>query len=261
MKGIYALKSLFPQRLPSRQRQRGRAGQGIPQPEALEQRCLLAADLGGMADTLIETIDWQGQPVTARADAWIVRTSADQPTVLPHRPDWSLTPLGTGFYGLDAPGSSMADVLGWADSTRGVAYVEPDFAIRSAAIPNDPSYSRLWGLTNTGQSGGNVGADIDATTAWETTTGSDDVVIAVIDSGVDYTHPDLSGNIWINPGEIAGNGVDDDGNGYVDDVYGYDFHDYDADPMDDDGHVLEHTTGALKLPSRTDRPASTAARR
>ena len=233
--------SLFPRKRPCRRRYQRRPGGQRPSPlEQLERRCLLAADLG----TAESSIFWQGETVAAQSDSWIVRTEAGQPTVLAHLPDWQLTPLGTGFYGLHAPGASSTDVVGWAASTTGVAYVEPDYAISSSAVPNDPSFSRLWGLTNTGQSGGTAGADIDAATAWDTTTGSDDVVIAVIDSGVDYTHPDLAGNIWTNPGEIAGNGIDDDGNGYVDDIHGYDFYADDADPMDDDGHGT-HVAGTI----------------
>ncbi|HRF58965.1 MAG TPA: S8 family serine peptidase [Fimbriimonadaceae bacterium] len=103
-------------------------------------------------------------------------------------------------------------------------------------IPNDAKFSQLWGMRNTGQTGGTPGADIDATLAWQTITGSNTVKVAVIDTGTDYTHPDLAANAWINPGEIPGNLVDDDGNGYVDDVRGYDFVNNDGDPMDDNAH-------------------------
>ena len=71
-----------------------------------------------------------------------------------------------------------------------------------------------------------------------------DTLVAVIDTGIDYTHPDLAANIWTNPGEIAGNGVDDDGNGFVDDVHGYDFANDDGDPMDDHGHGT-HVAGTI----------------
>ena len=74
--------------------------------------------------------------------------------------------------------------------------------------------------------------------------GDKEVVVAVIDTGIDYNHPDLEGNIWINPGEIAGNNIDDDGNGYIDDVYGWDFCNNDNDPMDGDGHGT-HVGGTI----------------
>ena len=95
-------------------------------------------------------------------------------------------------------------------------------------------------MQNTGQTvngvTGTFDADIDANLAWNTSTGSDGVVVAIIDSGMDYLHPDLAANMWVNPGEIAGNGIDDDNNGYVDDINGYDFVSGDADPMDFVGH-------------------------
>src|SRR5262249_48878129 len=106
------------------------------------------------------------------------------------------------------------------------------------------SFSSLWGLHNTGQTGGTPDADIDAPEAWDVTTGSSSVVVAVIDTGVDYTHPDLAANIWTNAGEVPGNGVDDDHNGYVDDVHGYDFVNNDGDPMDDHFHGT-HVAGTI----------------
>ncbi len=111
-------------------------------------------------------------------------------------------------------------------------------------LPNDPSFGSLWGLDNTGQDGGTADADIDAPEAWILQTGSSDVVVAVIDTGVDYNHQDLAPNIWTNPGEIPGNNLDDDGNGFVDDVHGYDFVNNDADPMDDQSHG-SHCSGTI----------------
>jgi len=101
------------------------------------------------------------------------------------------------------------------------------------AVPTDPYYNQLWGMDS-----------IDAPEAWSITTGSSSVVVAVIDTGVDYTHVDLAANIWTNPGEIAGNGIDDDGNGFVDDVHGYDFVNNDGDPMDDNSHGT-HVSGTI----------------
>ncbi|MFM8538294.1 MAG: S8 family serine peptidase, partial [Planctomycetaceae bacterium] len=100
----------------------------------------------------------------------------------------------------------------------------PDFQIDASLTPNDPLYGSLYGLHNTGQSGGTAGADIDAAAAWDVSTGSRDVVVAVIDEGIDFSHGDLAANMWTNPAEIPGNGVDDDANGFIDDVHGFDFH-------------------------------------
>ncbi|MBP0018453.1 MAG: S8 family serine peptidase [Cyanobacteria bacterium SBLK] len=109
---------------------------------------------------------------------------------------------------------------------------------------NDPSFNRLWGLNNTGQTGGRFDADIDAPEAWQHQKGSKSVVVAVIDTGGDYRHQDLAANTWRNTREIAGNGIDDDRNGFVDDVYGYDFRNNDGDPMDDHGHGT-HVAGTI----------------
>ena len=87
-------------------------------------------------------------------------------------------------------------------------------------------------------------ANIKAPGAWGATTGKPELVVAIIDTGIDYTHPDLAANIWTNPGETAGDGKDNDGNGYVDDVHGYDFANNDGDPMDDHFHGT-HTAGTV----------------
>jgi len=90
---------------------------------------------------------------------------------------------------------------------------------------NDPRYDEQWHYHNTGQTGGTEDADIDLPEAWEVETGNSEVIVAIEDQGVDYDHPDLKGNMWVNEGETPGNGVDDDNNGYVDDYYGYNFGD------------------------------------
>src|SRR5919198_1349301 len=103
-------------------------------------------------------------------------------------------------------------------------------AVRAQELPDDPMVSRQWALV-----GGN-GAD--APDAWDQVTGGP-VTVAVVDSGLDMTHPDLAANVWTNPGEVPGNGIDDDGDGYVDDVHGWDFVNDDGDPTDDAGHGTE----------------------
>jgi subtilisin family serine protease len=151
-----------------------------------------------------------------------------------------------------APGTTARTIRTLNRDSR-VAYAEPNFILHAAdVIPNDPFFSRLWGLHNTGQTvnwtAGTPDADIDAPEAWSVSTGSSDVVVAVIDTGVDTAHPDLAPNIWVNAGEdCAGcrtNGLDDDGNGYVDDWRGWDFANGDNDPTDDNGHGT-HVAGTV----------------
>ncbi|MCL1035866.1 S8 family serine peptidase [Shewanella submarina] len=125
-----------------------------------------------------------------------------------------------------------------------VKYAEPNYIYRAIGTPDDPRYPEMWGLNNTGQDGGTADADVDAPEAWDITTGDSDVVIAVIDTGVDYNHEDLSANMWVNPGEIAGNGIDDDGNGVVDDVHGFSALNDNGDPMDGNGHGT-HVAGTI----------------
>jgi subtilisin family serine protease len=122
--------------------------------------------------------------------------------------------------------------------------VEPDYIVFAMGNPpNDPSYASLWGLHNTGGSG-EEDADIDAPEAWDITTGSADVLVAVIDTGIDYNHEDLKDNIWTNPNEIAGDGIDNDNNGFIDDIHGWDFYSDDNDPIDSEGHGT-HCAGTI----------------
>ena len=131
------------------------------------------------------------------------------------------------------PGRTVEEAVAALEHNPNVLYVEPDYVVNAAAIPNDPSFGSLWGMAN-----------IRAPAAWDTTTGDRDVVVAIIDTGIDRTHPDLQGNLWTNPGEIANNGVDDDGNGYVDDLYGWDFAYNDNDPSDGNNHGT-HVAGTI----------------
>ena len=134
-----------------------------------------------------------------------------------------------------------------------VEFVEPDYRITldetpdQSVTPIDARFDSLVGLHNTGQDGGLADADIDAPEAWAIQTGSPETVIAVIDTGIDYNHPDLAANIWINEDEIPDNGIDDDNNGFIDDVRGWNFLDDNNDPMDKTGHgtKVAGTIGAI----------------
>ncbi|MBC20786.1 MAG: hypothetical protein CMJ74_11075 [Planctomycetaceae bacterium] len=146
-------------------------------------------------------------------------------------------------------GPSLHDAYSLWSSDPGIEYIGPNYEITDAqAQPNDELFDVMWGLDNTGQSGGSPDADIDAPEAWAMNTSIAEVVVGVIDSGIDYTHPDLAANIWTNPGEIPGNGIDDDGNGFIDDIHGWDFVDGDGDPMDGDGHGT-HVAGTIAAQS------------
>lgn len=162
------------------------------------------------------------------------------------------------------PEMPMKQVLHQLSQDQQIAYAEPNYIVRTADIkkdgqsavasgekivahqtkPNDLD-SRLWGLHNTGQNGGTANADINAPEAWAITAGSKNgPVMGVIDTGVDYNHPDLKANMWVNPGEIANDGIDNDNNGYVDDIHGWDFANDDNNPMDGNGHGT-HVAGTM----------------
>jgi len=140
-------------------------------------------------------------------------------------------------------GQKSANSVSALAANPSIEYIEPDYIVSVAQAPNDPVYPRLYALNNTGQTGGTANADINAPEAWDITTGKN-VIVAVIDTGVDYNHDDLRANMWINPGEIPDNGIDDDNNGYVDDVHGYDFTINNGSPMDDFGHGT-HVAGII----------------
>jgi thermitase len=148
----------------------------------------------------------------------------------------------------------------YAAMTDTVAYAEPNFQIklddpskmesprdtvyRESGIdhPNDPQFAEQWALNNLGQDGGKKRADIDALEAWQTTKGSEDVVVAVLDTGVDFTHVDLVNNMWIRPATVPA--YTDDELGTFNDINGYNGTDKIEDPMDDNGHGT-HCAGII----------------
>ena len=161
---------------------------------------------------------------------------------------WGLVP---GLHHVAIVNQTVADALatikahGFAAGT--ITFAEPDFLGQIGSTPNDTFYGLEWGLNNTGQTvnadPGSANADIDADLAWDVTTGST-FVVGMCDSGIRKTHEDLAPNLWTNPGEIAGDRVDNDGNGLVDDTWGWDFWNNDNKPEDDNGHG-SHTAGTV----------------
>jgi subtilisin family serine protease len=222
-------------------------------PELLEGRRLLSASQADGMDAVaslaigtdtvggvVERIDWNGRGVDVRIDHWNGRYDAaatpfsNGPATLPVAADWRATQLGNGFFSLVTPNASRKDVLAWAAGMSGLS-LEPDFVLGGSAIPNDPGLPSQWVMSDPG---------FGASQVWDVATGSRGVVVGVIDSGVDISHPDLAANIWTNPGEIAGNGLDDDHNGYVDDIHGWNFVENNNDVRDGYGHGT-HVAGIV----------------
>lgn len=219
--------------------------------EALEARTLLS--------TALTTIKWGQQRLPTEPGQWLLRMHAAKGT-----PARQVRTLDAALRDFD-PRLHVQQHLGRrglvlvrsprhlpykkivnvARQLRGFIRVEPNFLISAAeTIPPDPRFDEQYALRNTGQNDGTPGADINATSAWDITTGVSTTLVGVLDSGVDYNHPDLNSAIWTNPGEIPGDDLDNDNNGYIDDIRGWDFVNNDADPMDDDGHGT-HVTGVL----------------
>lgn len=136
-----------------------------------------------------------------------------------------------GIHDLAVPeGADVLDVVARLRATGLVDFADETTFGAYTVDPNDPLYGQQWNFKNTGQNGGTPDADIDADLAWDIERGDPSVVIAVIDSGTEITHSDLASTVWVNPGEIPGNGIDDEGNGFVDDVNGWDFEFNNNDP-------------------------------
>jgi subtilisin family serine protease len=145
---------------------------------------------------------------------------------------------------------SVEDALKALRENPNVDLAEPNYIYKASRSPNDANYKKLWGMKNGGDLDsdglrGLRGVDINAERAWDITTGSKKVVVAIIDTGVDFNIPDLVDNAWTNQAELNGRpGVDDDGNGYIDDIHGFNFVNNTGDPKDDNGHG-SHVAGTI----------------
>ncbi|MEQ8843817.1 MAG: S8 family serine peptidase [Phycisphaerales bacterium] len=206
--------------------------------EALEPRVLLSAVIE-LPDG-VEMREWQGGQVAAIEDSWIATfdRSVSKET-LTSAFSAVIGELGIALDGYIARGQRFIEFLTpdplneraidfAKDRVDNLINIEPNVAYKPNRVANDPLNGQAWWVDNVGQPipgqpAGTAGADISLEEAWEVTTGSSGVVIAVIDTGVEWYHEDLADNIWSNAGEIPGNGIDDDGNGFVDDVRGWDF--------------------------------------
>ncbi|MCI0486323.1 MAG: S8 family serine peptidase [Blastocatellia bacterium] len=139
------------------------------------------------------------------------------------------------------PEADMDSIIAELKSDEEVEYAHPNYRVKPGSIiPDDPNFNKQWALRNLGIGvqgrASKLNADIKATEAWEITTGDPDLIVAVSDSGVDIDHPDLAASIYVNEGEIPGNGIDDDKNGYIDDVNGFNVADQNGDISDALGH-------------------------
>ncbi len=190
-----------------------------------------------------------GEILVKHKDAASTAAEEDVPFLQGWVTKTKLPTLNTMVYKLPE-GMDVETAIAELKNDPRVEYAEPNYYARPTAFPNDPAFSAQWGLYNTGQSvrgvAGRPGADINAPPAWDRSIGNGNIIVAIIDTGVDILHPDIRPNLWVNQSELAGygslaawqpNGVDDDGNGYVDDVVGWDFFFNVNNPNDEvDGH-------------------------
>jgi subtilisin family serine protease len=140
----------------------------------------------------------------------------------------------TGITRLKVQGGvTVQEAVSALSGREGVLFAQPNYLYHAALVPNDPNYASQWGL-------GKLGAPA----AWDLAVGSADVLVAVLDTGVDLSHPDLAGNLWTNPGETPGDALDNDSNGYVDDVHGWNSSANSADVQDNVGHGT-HVAGII----------------
>jgi len=196
----------------------------------------------------------RGQAIYGPRTKWAIRTAVSDFIVTGASVDEEYDRVVSGLTLVKLPeGTSVSDAINKFMQSSGVLYAEPNYKIRALVIPNDPQFTNQWALNNVGQTGGLEDADIDAPEAWNILSNAPGIIVAVADTGIDYNHPDLANNMWINDGEVNVpgtvdandiNDVDDDENGYADDFYGADFVDNDGDPNDEHFHGT-HVAGII----------------
>ena len=169
-------------------------------------------------------------------DAFLAKLGSQAISMERVTPDAPLFRLHLAESSLDA----LPAALDESSALTGTMAVEPDFVLQANLTPNDPKFldGTLWELSQPSDS------DIDAPEGWAIRNSASSIIVAVIDTGIRYTHQDLAANMWRNPNETAGNGRDDDGNGFVDDIYGCNAYNNNGDPMDDNGHGT-HCAGTI----------------
>ena len=213
----------------------------LPAPPRRRWRGLALAGLATAAGLLTSCREDADGTYAYRASTLMLRFSDDLPEADRAAVRARVGATGSRRYPA-VPGLERLDLAGDVPAAMaalgahpGVRYAVPDYLVTPCVTPDDPGFPGLWGMQR-----------IHAPLAWDRTTGDADFVVALLDEGVDVSHPDLAGNIWVNPDEIPDNGVDDDGNGYVDDVHGWDFFHDDASVYDgvDDDHGT-HVAGTL----------------
>ncbi|HEY8666219.1 MAG TPA: S8 family peptidase, partial [Tepidisphaeraceae bacterium] len=207
--------------------------------ESLEGRLLLSG---------ASTVTWHGVQTQAIDGQYVahLNTDVDFQKLAARKGFTNVATIADGYFQFDSP-KSVGQMQRLASKLRAKVSISPNEISHLDFVPNDEFYGNQWHLHNTGAlvtdpsgfsdpQNGAVGADIEAEKAWDITTGSRDVVVAVLDTGIDYNHPDLAANMFTNTKEIAGNGIDDDGNGFVDDTRGWNFDENTNDPIDLNGH-------------------------